>query len=312
MIAASSVVRAGTGEGSTSASSETSSSRGVPTFTLDQAILTALQRNPTLLIAEQEIKRTKGVIIQIRAQALPHITPSGTYEWIDPNLRAATFGNTTTTTTGTTTGAAASIVNSPASQVGDAQAMASPTPKPNITNTQLSDISYNIRVTGTQLVFNGTTWPAIRGTFFQRDSAYFAFRNTLDQLLATVKTQFYQVVVNRELIKVQEQSVHLLESQLKDQQNRFEAGTVPRFNVLQAEVALYNQLPLLITAQNNYRISKLTLAKTLGLDFEHAVKTRRWKLSVKCHTFRAPSSWPMRLSLENSGARFSNRRAQTS
>jgi outer membrane protein TolC len=83
-----------------------------------------------------------------------------------------------------------------------------------------------------------------------------------------VKTQFYQVVVNRELIKVQEQSVHLLESQLKDQQNRFEAGTVPRFNVLQAEVALYNQIPQLITAQNNYRISKITLAKTLGLDFQ--------------------------------------------
>jgi len=75
-------------------------------------------------------------------------------------------------------------------------------------------------------------------------------------------------VVNRELITVNEESVHLLESQLKDQQNRFEAGTVPRFNVLQAEVALYNQLPLLISAQNNYRISKLTLAKTLGLYFE--------------------------------------------
>src|SRR5207245_9890625 len=108
---------------------------------------------------------------------------------------------------------------------------------------------------------------SIRGTFFQRDSAYFAFRNILDQLIATVKTQFYQIVVNRELIKVQEQSVHLLESQLKDQQNRFEAGTVPRFNVLQAEVALYNQIPNLITAQNNYRISKLALAKTIGLDF---------------------------------------------
>ena len=83
-----------------------------------------------------------------------------------------------------------------------------------------------------------------------------------------MKTEFYQIVVNRELVKVNEQSVHLLESQLKDQQNRLEAGTVPRFNVLQAEVALYNQLPLLITAQNNLRISKLTLAKTLGLYFQ--------------------------------------------
>jgi len=272
VIAASSVARAGTGEGSTSARSETSSSGKIPTFTLDQAILTALQRNPTLLIAEQEIKRTQGVIIQIRAEALPHVTASGSFEWIDPNLAGTrVFGGLTSgtgTTPGTTTpGGAASLVNSPASQVRDAQAVPSPTPS-TITNIQGSDISYNIRVTGTQLIFNGTTWPSIRGTLFQRDSAYFSFRNILDQLLATVKTQFYQIVVNRELIKVQEQSVHLLESQLQDQQNRFEAGTVPRFNVLQAEVALYNQLTQLITAQNNYRISKLTLAKTLGLDFQ--------------------------------------------
>ena len=272
MIAASSVARAGTGEGSTSASSETSSSRRVPTFTLDQATLTALQRNPDILRAEQEIKRTKGVVIEIRAQALPHITPAGTFEWTDPNLIGARIlGGTGTTTTGaTTTGTtlSSSLIDSPPSQVSNVQPPADPSPTPTVKSTELSDISYNISVLGTQLVFNGTTWPSIRGTFFQRDSAYFAFRNVLDQLLATVKTQFYQVVVNRELIKVQEQSVHLLETQLKDQQNRFEAGTVPRFNVLQAEVALYNQLPQLITAQNNYRISNLTLAKTIGLDFQ--------------------------------------------
>jgi outer membrane protein TolC len=275
VIAASLVARAGTGEGSTSRGGGTSSSGKVPTFTLDQAILTALQRNPTLLNAEQEIKRTKGVIIQVRAQALPQINVNGRFEWTDPNLQGArifgTTGTSTSTTPGTTTtGAAASIVDSPPSQVREptAAALADPSPTPGITNAELSDISYSISVLGTQLIFNGTTWNQIRGTFFQRDSAYFAFRNILDQLLATVKTQFYQVVVNRELIKVQEQSVHLLESQLKDQQNRFEAGTVPRFNVLQAEVALYNQLPQLITAQNNYRISKITLAKTLGLDFQ--------------------------------------------
>ena len=274
MIAASSVARAGTGERSTSAGSGTSSSRKVPTFTLDQAILTALQRNPDILRAEQEIKRTKGVIIQVRAQALPNITANGTFEWTDPNLQGARiFGGTTATGTtpgSTTGGGAASIVDSPLSQVRDSiggAALAAPTATPGVTNTELSDISYTISVTGTQLIFNGTTFPSIRGTFFQRDSAYFAFRNALDQLLATVKTQFYQVVVNRELIKVQEQSVHLLESQLKDQQNRFEAGTVPRFNVLQAEVALYNQIPQLITAQNNFRIAQLQLAKTIGLDF---------------------------------------------
>jgi outer membrane protein TolC len=266
MIAASSVARAGTGEGSTSTGGGTSSSGKVPTFTLDQAILTALQRNPTLLNAEQEIKRTKGVIIQVRAQALPQINVNGNFEWTDPNLVGArvlggTTGTSTTPGTATTSGAA-SLVDSPASQVAD------PSPTPSARATELSDVSYTISVLGKQLIFNGTTFNEIRGTFFQRDSAYFAFRNILDQLIATVKTQFYQVVVNRELIDVQQQSVNLLEQQLKDQQNRFEAGTVPRFNVLQAEVALYNQIPQLITAQNNYRISKITLAKTLGLDFQ--------------------------------------------
>src|SRR5207249_3711129 len=242
----------------------------VPTFTLDQAILTALQQNPTLLNAEQEIKRTKGVIIQVRAQALPQVNARAQFEWIDPNLTGARiFGTNTTTTPGTTTGGAAALMESPASQVRDVQPpLAAASPTPSITNVQQSDVSYSISVLGRQLIFNGTTFPEIRGTFFQRDSAYFAFRNVLDQLIATVKTQFYQIVVNRELVTVNEQSVHLLESQLKDQQNRFEAGTVPRFNVLQAEVALYNQLPLLITAQNNLRISKLTLAKTLGLYFQ--------------------------------------------
>jgi len=234
-------------------------------FTLDRAILTGIQQNPAVLVAKQELERTKGVIIEIRAQALPHITPNGNFQWIDPNLtRATSFTGATGSTPGATPVAASSE-----SQVRDLgpQAAAAATSR-TTPNLQETDVSYSIRVAGTQLIFNGTTYPAIRGTFFQRDSAYFSFRNILDQTIATVKTEFYQVVVDKALIGVQEEQVQLLQSQLKDQQNRFEAGTVPRFNVLQAEVALYNQIPQLITAQNNFRIAQLTLAKTLGLDFD--------------------------------------------
>src|SRR5438105_9323380 len=233
------------------------SERGSPIFKIDQAVITALQQNPAVLTAVEEIRRTKGVIIEIRAQALPHIGPTGTFTWTDPNLNEntsfSTFGQVVPTPTPAPTPTPG---GTPMMGMGNG----------GIKNLR-SDISYNIKVTGTQLIFNYSTFRAIRGTFFQRDSAYFALRNTVDQVISTVKTQFYQVIVNRELIVVQEESVNLLESQLKDQQNRFEAGTVPRFNVLQAQVQLYNHIPQLIAARNSYRISVLQLAKTLGLDF---------------------------------------------
>ncbi len=257
-------------------SSETRSARGarsaskVPTFTLDQAIITSLQQNPTLLNAEQEIKRSRGVIIQVRAQALPQINANANFQWTDPNLIGARiFGNNNNTTGTTPAASAASLMEGLPSQVRDFQApLARATATPGVTNVGESDVSYAISVTGTQLIFNGTTFNQIRGTFFQRDSAYFSFRSVLDQLIATVKTQFYQIIVNRELVGVNEENARLLKAQWNDQQNRFEAGTVPRFNVLQAEVQYYNQLPQVITTQNNLRIAKLQLAKTLGIYFQ--------------------------------------------
>src|SRR5215831_18842031 len=163
----------------------TTSGGAVPTFTLNQAILTAVQRNPTLLNAEQEIKRSRGVIIQVRAQALPQINANANFQWTDPHLTAARILGTTSTTTGVTpttpSAAAASLMEGlPSSQVGDVRTpLAAATPTP-VRNVETSDISYAISVTGTQLIFNGTTFNQIRGTFFQRDSAYFAFRNVLD------------------------------------------------------------------------------------------------------------------------------------
>ena len=239
--------RAGEGEG-THRKSWTEYSEGTESrsFTLDRAVLTALKQNPDILRAIQEIERSKGVMIQIRAQALPQVNATGNGSWTDPKLGS---GSSFTTGAGGIGGGGGGGAG------GD-------------TSGARSSWAYDIRILGQQMVFNYSTLRSIRGTFFQRDSAYFSFRNVLDQTIANVKTQFYQIVVDKALIGVQEEQVQLLESQLKDQQNRFEAGTVPRFNVLQAQVALSNQIPNLITARNNYRIAKLTLAKTLGLDFD--------------------------------------------
>src|SRR5437899_11765346 len=138
------------GSETTTYSRETRSVGRVPTFTLDQAILTALQRNPVLLNAEQEIKRTRGVIIQVRAQVLPQVNARANWEWVDPNLQGARIFGTTTSTSGTATGGAASLMETLQSGGREIQvplAAPSPTPVP-VTNIQGSDVSYSISVLG--------------------------------------------------------------------------------------------------------------------------------------------------------------------
>src|SRR5512133_2574917 len=68
---------------------ETAGAAGVPgarRFTLEQAILTALQQNADILTARQEIERTKGLFIQLRAAAMPQIIANARFQDLDPHL----------------------------------------------------------------------------------------------------------------------------------------------------------------------------------------------------------------------------------
>ena len=236
---------------------ETDTAGSLRRFTLRQAIETAFQRNPDILRARQEIRRTKGVQIEVLSQALPHLDATAAYNYTDPRLREGGGVGTTTTGGGPTPTPLPSATPTPSGSPGATTTFSS-----------IADNSYNLRFTASQLLYNGSVIPAIKGAGSASDASYFALRDTIDRVIATVRQQFYQVILNKALIGVQEESVQLLESQLKDQQNRFEAGTVPRFNVLQAEVALVNQQPALITARNNFRIAQIQLARTIGLDFD--------------------------------------------
>ena len=222
--------------GETAATTETYTETrpGIPRFNLDQAILTALQRNPDILRARQDIERTKGLYIEMRAGILPQLGATAQFQDTDPHLTNFGIGNGI-----------------------------------NFNNNFGTERSYSVDLALTQVIFaGGRIISQIRSSDFQRDSSYYAFRDAIDSIVSTVRQQFYLVLLDKALIGVQEESVNLLQSQLQDQQNRFEAGTVPRFNVLQAQVALSNQYPQLITARNNFRIAQLQLAKTLGLDFD--------------------------------------------
>ena len=202
-------------------------------ITLEGAIAIALKQNPDILKAIHEIERTRGQVIEVRAQALPSLIAAGSYNQYAPEL----IGTGSVSTNSSTVAVAS------------------------------QDKSWRITMQVQQTIYSGgKVHAAVKIAELTQDTSHQMLRETVATVIANVRTQFYTALLNRELITVAEESIVLLTDQLKDQGNRFTAGTVPRFNVLQAEVELANARPDLIRAKNNLHISRLQLAKTLGLD----------------------------------------------
>jgi len=210
-------------------------------FTLDGAISVGLQQNPDILKSVHEIERTRGQIIEVRAQAIPRLAAASQYNQLDPKLLEVQGGFQGGA------GAGGGFV-------------------------VLQDKSWRITFEARQLVYaGGQVKAALKIAQLTEDTSHHLLRETVDRVVANIRTQFYTILLNRELITVAEETIQLLTDELTDQQNRFAAGTVPRFNVLRAEVELANARPTLIRARNNHLISRLELAKTLGFDAGHGV-----------------------------------------
>jgi len=237
-------------------------------YTLDEAVQLALKQNPSILLQIQQLKVQKGLVYQAQSKLLPQLTMAASYSQQDSGL-VPTFSRRSVPNL--------DLLAVPANQ---SVTTTNQTPIPNLTTFPLRSLSgssassttstalqsWQVTLTVSQLIYDGgATIASRRASRINEDSAYYTLRDTIDTVVQTVRTQFYQILLNRALVQVQEESVNLLQSQLEDQKSRFEAGTVPQFNVLQAEGQLQNQIPQLIAARNNYRISQLTLARTLGI-----------------------------------------------
>ena len=127
------------------------------------------------------------------------------------------------------------------------------------------DHSWAVDITARQVLFaGGGVTASIESQKLALDAAVLQLQSIINDSLFNVRVRFYTVLVNRERIKVQEQNVALLQRQLQDVKNRYEAGTVSNFEVLRAEVALANAQPPLITARNDFRLSIEELRSSLG------------------------------------------------
>lgn len=129
-----------------------------------------------------------------------------------------------------------------------------------------TDRAWNLSVTASQALFaGGGIRSSIRSSEYVQEAAILELKNVINSALLGVRTAYYQVLLARERITVQEDNLRLLDQQLKTTVDRFDAGTISGFEKLRAEVAVANAKTPLISARNDYRLAIEGLRQSLGL-----------------------------------------------
>jgi outer membrane protein len=195
-------------------------------LSLLQCLNLALQQNASILKAKNDLEAAHGVVVQTRAVALPQLTATGQYKYTDPNA----------------------IENFPGFAASPNQ-------------------NWNAGIQLLQSIYEGGKMvAAIRAAGATKQQALAQYQTAVADTLLSVRLAYYDTLLAAQQITVHEASVNLLQKELEDQQHRLDAGTVPKFNVLRAEVAVANERPNLIQAKNNYRVAKNNLSNLLGYD----------------------------------------------
>ena len=188
----------------------------------------ALKQNSAILKGKNDLEATYGVSVQTRAIAAPRLRATGNYE----------FNN--------------AIEN-----------LQLPPPAPSVTFQQDQSWSGGIRLI--QSIYEGgRIRSSLKSARLAQEQAVYNYQTVIADTLTEVRVAYYDILMATQQIVVQEASIRLLTRELEDTSRRFDAGTVPRFNVLRAEVELANARPRLIRARNDYRIAKNSLANLIA------------------------------------------------
>lgn len=193
-------------------------------LTLQAALGYAVEHNPSLLATSEQIREQEGVLLQARSRSIPQLAASGSYSHVAEDL-----------------------VKGP-------------------TGAKLTDnVDWTADLVVSQVLYaGGSVRAGVKAQREQTEAAKLSYTAALNDTLLLVSQRYYDVLLNKELISVYEESVKLLEAELQRARDRRASGAVSDFEVLRAEVSLANAKPGLIRSRNNYRVSQDRLRQALG------------------------------------------------
>jgi outer membrane protein TolC len=201
------------------------------------ALQIALRQNYAILKGQADLRASYGVEIQLRAIAWPKLSASGAYNAQDSSLIEGF-----------------------------------PLPPPLSSYIQFPDQNWSADIKVQQSIYEGgRLTSAFRSAKLTRQQALLNYQTLLADTLLSVRLAYDDILLAAQQIAVNQASVEALTRELDDTRRRFDAGNVPQFDLLRAQVELGNERPRLIQASNDFRLGKASLLHLLNINIPRPI-----------------------------------------
>lgn len=215
-------------------------------LTLEKSIAMALENNPSKQIAEKELEKAKASVWESWSVLLPSVNGSASLQhaW---NIQEQTIPNFIKQMLGPDFPGVSQMPDYVRLSFG-------------LENTFVYGLDL------TQPIFLGGAGIAgIKLAGAARAASEYALASTRQNLIFETARTFYGCLLARELVMVQQEALKQAEASHAITVKKYDAGSASGFEKMRAEVEIANLTPVVIAAQNNYRVALTALKTVLGL-----------------------------------------------
>ena len=230
------------------------------TLTLDDSIQIARQTNLSIQTTQERVKSAEAQVRAAHAGLLPNVSLNSSYRY------AGALPKSVLEAGGAFGPPGAGGEMSPLSSIGD--------DTETIIELEFgAHHNFQADLTLNQPIFAwGRYYKNYQSAKLSLEAAHKELDAAYNQLVLDVSEAFYRVLLSLEFVKVSEQTVALVEKQLKIAQNLFEAGASTNFDILRAEVLLANARSNLIRAKNGERVATDVYKNVLNVDLSDTIE----------------------------------------
>lgn len=242
-------------------------------LTLPQAIALALRQQPQQFLARTQVTQAQGQKLQAQSQYYPTFTPSYQYQNNSQTFYGVSAGQTSTVTTGTgagTTGTGTTGAGTTTTSAGTTGATTQVVSSVNevgiVRGGGLSaGLSQTLFDTGQREAANTEARRAV-------DAAVANNRNTRQLIILNVTQDYYQLLLNQDLVKVALAQVARFQQTVDVTQAQINAGTTAAKDIYQAKSDLANAQVTLLNNRNSVQTASAALKNALGVNLSGVVQ----------------------------------------